>query len=142
MELVPPLVADDNCLGFLLLALGRVSLLQSVVNEQLHILGLVRVDHVEEVLSFWKATRLRFLAKVAGNGWIVLHSRVDVLYRELVKERDVDPLYFIKAEQLLLFGQHLLQKVFVNCVGRRQVQLHYWNRGSVRARVYLQASLK
>ena len=48
MELVPPLVADDNCLGFLLLALGRVSLLQSVVNEQLHILGLVRVDHVKK----------------------------------------------------------------------------------------------
>ena len=142
MELVPPLVADDNCLGFLLLALGRVSLLQSVVNEQLHILGLVRVDYVEEVLPFWKATRLRFLAKVAGNGWFVLHSRVDVLYRELVKERDVDPLDFIKAEQLLLFGQHLLQKVLVNGVGRRQVQLHYWNRGSVRARVYLQASLK
>ena len=142
MKLVPPLLADDNCLGFLLLTLGRVSLLQSVVNEQLHILGLVRVDHVEEVLPFWKATRLRFLAKVAGNGWIVLHSRVDVLYRELVKKRDVDPLDFIKSEQLLLFVQHLAQKVFVNCVGRRQVQLHYWNRGSVRARVYLQASLK
>ena len=142
MKLVPPLLADDNCLGFLLLTLSRVSLLQSVVNEQLHILWLVRVDHVEEVFSIWKATRFRFLAKMAGNVWIILHLRVDVLYRELVEERDVDPLDFIKSEELLLVVQHLAQKVLVNRVGRRQVQLHYWNRGPVRARGYLQASLK
>jgi len=99
-------------------------LLVGVVHHLLEEVRLDGVDHVEEVLSGWTFVLREDVGKVLRHIRIFCELRPEGPDGELIIMRHFNELYILLVEQLLLLGEYLLQKVFVDRLGRRQVVLN------------------
>ena len=81
------------------------------------------MEHVEEVLP-WRSLSLRVLVReVRLEVWVLLHRWIDVLDRQLFIMRNFDGDDVNLLEQLLLPGEHGLDKVLGHDGLVRQVEL-------------------
>ena len=95
----------------------------STVDDPLEELGVKRVEHVEEVLSWWAFALRVLIWKVPDEEIIPNELRPQCFDRDLfimwhLDRRDVGLL-----DQCLLVGKNLFEEVLVHDRGRRQVEL-------------------
>ena len=92
--------------------------------QLLHIVRLEGMKEIKEVRPIGNSALGQLLGEVLHELLVRLHHRPQLHYGQLFVEWDANSLDFVQAEQLLLFCQNLLQKVLVQHVLRRQVELH------------------
>ena len=98
MELLPPIFADGNGLCLPFLVLRRVALTDGMVNEQLDVLRLVRVDHVEHVLAVHIPSFGQFVWEVSEDVFVSHHQRPDVANRQLIIKWHTDALDVVQTK--------------------------------------------
>ena len=124
-QLLPPLVRDLDRLDGLRLRFRRVALRLGVLDELLDVVGVDCVYNIPEVLSVGHSPLWQLAGKEPHDFPIFLHHRPKRGHSQLVVERHVHAVDFIKRHELLLFFEDFFEEVFVHHVLRRQVQLHY-----------------
>ena len=81
------------------------------------------VKDVEEVLARWPLAYRILVRKVAHHVCVFLELRIERLHREFIVVLHVNVHYIVLLQQLLLAGEDILQKVFVNDTFVRQIEL-------------------
>ena len=118
-----PVLGDLDGLPCHALAFGGVSLLGCVGHDLLEVVRVQRGQDVEEVVP-WRLFAFGVLRREVGHHFGVLgEHRVQALDAELVVLRHRHLLDFGLLHQLLLAGQHLLEKIFVHDRFVRQIEL-------------------
>ena len=122
-QLLVPAVGDLDAVHLGIEEAGVVALGVCFTNQRLAVRRNHGVQDVEEVDSVHLLAFSRNVWKVAHGFRELPHLRHDILDRELVKPRHVDPLYFLDGKQVLILDENLLEKVFGDEFLRRHVQL-------------------
>ena len=78
------------------------------------VVGIQSHHDVEEVGSVDLSSLRKFVREVAAELRVLYHIRIELFYTQLIILWDVDPLYILHREESLLFGENLLQEVFVH----------------------------
>ena len=78
------------------------------------ILGLQRVQHVEEVLTRWALARGELVREVTGKFRILSHQWPDSFDRKFFIWRDRYVLYGRLLQQQFLTGHHALEEIFID----------------------------
>ena len=100
-----------------------MALLVHVGHDLLQVLGVHRVEHVEEVASGWVLVLGEIVGEVQHEGLVLRQRRPQLLDRQLVVLRHLDGGDGPLLQQLLLLGEDRLEKIFVDLRLRRQVVL-------------------
>jgi hypothetical protein len=93
-------------------------------DQPLYITLLKRVHDVEKVFSIRYATLGHFFREEAHDLLVSLHHWPDLYDRKFVKERHIYSFYLVKSQESFLVRQNGLQKVLVQHVLWRQVELN------------------
>ena len=107
----------------MLLGFRRVALIERVLQDRFHVCTVHSVQDIEEVLpvnlsSLWKVVRYTQL-----HLWVVLVPCVKGLNFDLLEIRNLDLRNLVTFEKLLLLGEHRTEKVLVDVVVRREIEL-------------------
>ena len=94
-----------------------------VFDDLLAVLGLKRVQDIEEVLPGRQAALGVLVGEVEHELFVLLHHRPEVGDAELIIQRGGDTYDVTLLQELLLAGKHELEEVDVDGVLRRYVQL-------------------
>ena len=125
LELLLPVFGDLDGLHLPSLSLRGHALLVGVVQHLLEEVGMDGVEYIEEVLpgrilAFWED-----VGEVLLHLLIIGELRPEVYDSELVIVRDFDEVDLLLLEQLLLLRKQRLEEVFIDRLGRRQIELYY-----------------
>ena len=96
-----------------------------MLHDLLEVLGLQRVEDVEEVLARRALASWIRIRKVLHELWVLLEMRPERLYGQLVIMWAIHLLDVGLLHQLLLAGEDVLEEVLVDDVGVREVVLDY-----------------
>ena len=96
-----------------------------MLHDLLEVLGLQRVEDVEEVLARWALTCWIGVREVFHEIRVLLEMRPERLYGQLVIMWAIHLLDLRLLHQLLLAGEDVLEEVLVDDVGIREVVLDY-----------------
>ena len=89
------------------------------------VVGLLRVQDVEEVVPWRTLTLSIFVREVTHEDAVLRHERVDVLDAQLLVLWDLDVPDLMLLVEVLLALDHLLQPVLVADTVIREVELFY-----------------
>ena len=81
------------------------------------------IQNVEEELAVWIFLVGVFVLEIDHDLWIILESRKDVFDGKLIVPRHIDVSHRVHWQELLLYFQHFLEKIFVHGTGSGTVQL-------------------
>ena len=96
-----------------------------MLHDLLEVLGLQRVEDVEEVLARRALASWIRIRKVLHELWVLLEMRPERLYGQLVIMWAIHLLDVDLLHQLLLAGEDVLEEVLVDDVGIWEVVLDY-----------------
>ena len=113
-----------DCLVLELFAVCGHSLLVSMLDELAKILGHQCIHDVKKILPWWSLALGIHGREVSQELGILLHLGPQVLHGQLVIMGHRDELHLRLVEQVLVFGNHCLQEVFVDDVFGRHVVLY------------------
>ena len=123
LQRLPPLVCDL----YLLLSSGFIldtgAHLVRVLDDLLAVLGLKRVQDIEEVLPGGQAALGVLVGEVEHEPFVLLHHRPEVGDAELIVQGGGDTSDVPLLQEPLLAGEHELEEVDVDGALRRYVQL-------------------
>ena len=123
MELLEPVVADLHRVQPLFVVLDGVPLLAGVAEDLLQVVGVERVQDVEEIVTSRAFIFRENIGEILRELLVLLELRPELRHRELVVLRDLDLLHVLLLEQLLLIREDLLEEVFIHLALGRQVVL-------------------
>jgi hypothetical protein len=92
-----------------------------------HAGGVLRVQgvhDVEEVFTLDLSALRLCVWHVAAELWLLHHHGHEVLDRQFIVKRDVDPLYLVHPEEVLAFFEHIFEEVLVKTGVWRKIELH------------------
>ena len=110
-QLFGPVLGDLDALLLHLLTLRRHPLLGRVLHQLAEVVGVQRVEDVEEVITRWALALREFVRDVRHEDLVALELRVDVLHRQFIIVRHLDRRHRLLLEQLLLAREHFLEEV-------------------------------
>ena len=97
--------------------------LVSVFDDLLAVLGLKRVQYIEEVLPGGQVALGILVGEVEHEPFVLLHHRPEFGDAELIVQRGGDTSDVTLLQELLLAGEHELEEVDVDRALRRYVKL-------------------
>ena len=125
LELLFPVLCHLDGLVLLHQSVSGHPLLSSMFHDLPEVVGLLRVQDVEEVVP-WRTLALRiFVREVTHEDAVLRHERVDVLDAQLLVLRDLDVPDLVLLVEVLLTLDHLLQPILVADTVIREVELFY-----------------
>ena len=122
-ELLFPVLGHLDGLVLLHHAISRHALLGCVLHYLVEVVGLLGVQDVEEVISWWSLTLSVLVREVAHEERVLLHQRVDVLDAQLLVLGHLHVPDLVLLVEVLLTLDHLLQPILVADTLIRQVKL-------------------
>ena len=94
-----------------------------MIQHSLQEVGVQRVEHVEEVVPRRPLVLGEVIWKVPGEQIVILELRPQLLDRQLIIVRYYYVAHICLLNEGLLIRENLLEEVFVDERGRRQVEL-------------------
>ena len=125
LQLFLPELGDGDALFLLVCCIGGHPLLVGVLHDLLEVLGLQRVEDVEEVLARRALASWIRVWEVLHEVRVLLEMRPERLHGQLVIMWDIHLLDVDLLHQLLLAGEDVLEEVLVDDVRVREVVLDY-----------------
>ena len=123
LELLFPVLGHLDGLVLLHHAVSRHALLSGVVHDLVEVVGLLGVQDVEEVISWWHLALSILIREVAHEEGVLLHQWIDVLDAQLLVLGHLDVPDLMLLVEVLLPLDHLLQPILVADTLIRQVKL-------------------
>lgn len=100
-----------------------MSLKAGILDNLLQIIPLNRVQNIEKVLAV-RHSSLGHLRREEVHEFLVsLHHWPELHHSQFVIKRNVNPLNFVKFQELLIVNKDLFQEILIEHVFRRAVQL-------------------
>ena len=96
-----------------------------MIQHLLQVVGVHGVENIVEIVSRWAFALWEDIWKVLPHIFVIGELWPDILHAELIVVGDLNEVDFLLPEQLLLLGKYLFEEVFIDGVGRRQVELNY-----------------
>ena len=125
LQLLLPELGDGDALFLLVWCIGRHPLLVGMLQDALKVLRLKGFEDVEEVLPRRSLPSRICIREVHHELGVLLKIRPQRLHRKFIVVGDGHLLDLALLHQLLLSGEDILQEVFVDDIGFRQVILDY-----------------
>ena len=121
---VPPVIREFNSLFCFGHWCRLVALITRMSDQLCKIFSMKSIENIEEVLSIWNSTLRHFCWEVTLQLLVFSHHRPEFEHCKLIVERNTNSFDLVKSKKLFLISKNFFEKIFIEHVLGRQVQLH------------------
>ena len=124
-ELLEPCLRDSDAFILRVIILDLESLVHGLLDDVFHVLLAQCAEDPEEEITLWKVTgQLLSGRQVLGEHSILHGIIIEVLHRELLIGRHLEPDDFILLEMELLFGEDISEEAELCALHGRKEDIH------------------
>ena len=125
-ELLEPCLRDSDAFILRVIILDLESLVHGLLDDVFHVLLAQCAEHPEEEITLWKVTRQLLSGRQVLGEHSILHGIIiEVLHRQLLIGRDLEPDDLILLEMELLFGEDVPEEAELYGFHGRHEDVHF-----------------